>query len=538
MNSILSVHILEKYTGPSSGPSEKSKEKHPEALSARLSELERELNNVTENGRKWEIRWQILGLRRELNRSKQFTSIANNKNIDGAWSLDDITASNLLKIDKESAARRWELLSKTFLYKRTTDANWTIFEEPSDGKNLKPGDTVYVDFGKNKSANRHLWAGHMLDVSIEYIKINGVVWVRSIIQNRVWYYTKNSASGYLAIYSWDQIEIPTASEVSKFEEGVKSEQIVKNTTQQDSDTANDIYAERLESMRSISTVEINYNTQESYDFWKSKGLTHEQAVGIVANEYRESSANPRAIGDNGKAFGIFQWHPDRRESIKKWTGIDITKATHREQLEAAWWEMNNTESRVLAPLKDAKTPEEAAWVFSTIYERPANTANEEAIRGDMAKAFALLLDPKWKGNSLGDYVAQIGPARLGENSCWAAVRELLKQYGITGLPESWADGKNWENILNAKSGQFVKMPLNHPDDAYPWAILVFDGSGSEWSAMNKKYWHVEIKWSDGKYYSYYESVNPGWSAAVNEKNPSKYQELTGFIWYAYYPRYS
>jgi hypothetical protein len=52
MNSILSVHILEKYTGPSSGPSEKSKEKHPEALSARLSELERELNNVTENGRK------------------------------------------------------------------------------------------------------------------------------------------------------------------------------------------------------------------------------------------------------------------------------------------------------------------------------------------------------------------------------------------------------------------------------------------------------------------------------------------------------
>ena len=80
------------------------------------------------------------------------------------------------------------------------------------------------------------------------------------------------------------------------------------------------------------------------------------------------------------------------------------------------------------------------------------------------------------------------------------------------------------------------MRINHPDQAYPGAILVYDGSGSEWSSMNKQFGHVEIKWSDGKYYSYYEGTRAGGSAATNEKDAKKYEELTGFIGYAYYPK--
>jgi hypothetical protein len=47
------------------------------------------------------------------------------------------------------------------------------------------------------------------------------------------------------------------------------------------------------------------------------------------------------------------------------------------------------------------------------------------------------------------------------------VRELLKQYGITGLPESNANGKNWEDILNRRPDQFFKVKISHPREAYP-----------------------------------------------------------------------
>ena len=49
------------------------------------------------------------------------------------------------------------------------------------------------------------------------------------------------------------------------------------------------------------------------------------------------------------------------------------------------------------------------------------------------------------------------------------------------------------------------MKISHPDYAYPGAILVYNGNGTLGSEANKDFGHVEIKGSDGKYYSYYES---------------------------------
>jgi hypothetical protein len=42
-----------------------------------------------------------------------------------------------MKLDKEiSKEKRGEFLSKSFLYKRTTDTEGNISEEPTNGKNL------------------------------------------------------------------------------------------------------------------------------------------------------------------------------------------------------------------------------------------------------------------------------------------------------------------------------------------------------------------------------------------------------------------
>lgn len=127
------------------------------------------------------------------------------------------------------------------------------------------------------------------------------------------------------------------------------------------------------------------NKQESFNFWKSLGFTDAQAAGMVANEERESSFNPGAVGDMGAAHGIFQWHPDRVKAIKEGTGIDVTRASHIEQLRAAAWEMQRT--GVSDKLHGMLTPEDSAALISNIYERPANAAAEATIRGNIAKGY-------------------------------------------------------------------------------------------------------------------------------------------------------
>ena len=83
------------------------------------------------------IREEIRSLKRELNRAKQFTSIKESEILKGKESLDAISAADLMKLDKESKMRRGELLSKSFLYKRTNDIDGNIYEEPSNGSDLQ-----------------------------------------------------------------------------------------------------------------------------------------------------------------------------------------------------------------------------------------------------------------------------------------------------------------------------------------------------------------------------------------------------------------
>jgi len=139
--------------------------------------------------------------------------------------------------------------------------------------------------------------------------------------------------------------------------------------------------------QSLTTEEQKRNAEESFQFWKSKGLTDEQAAGLVANEIHESRTNPNAVGDGGRARGIFQHHPDRRANIKAGTGIDMADATHRDQLEGAWWELNNTEQKAMAALLASKTAEEAAAAISLYYERPADARGQASARAATAAKY-------------------------------------------------------------------------------------------------------------------------------------------------------
>lgn len=99
-----------------------------------------------------------------------------------------------------------------------------------------------------------------------------MIGVRSIVNGRVGYYTKPSPDGYIPVFTGTLVKIPAATDIGSFEK-VKSPALTRNIDQKESDAATDMRIERLERMPESSTLEVSILTRESYDFWKSKGLS-------------------------------------------------------------------------------------------------------------------------------------------------------------------------------------------------------------------------------------------------------------------------
>jgi len=105
-------------------------------------------------------------------------------------------------------------------------------------------------------------------------------------------------------------------------------------------------------------------------------------------------------------------------------------------------------------------------------------------------------------------------------SCWANVWEALLEFWVKWLPKSGRDWYKWSDILD-KNKNFKKVILENPNDALPWAILVYD----KWYSKNidrKNYGHVEIK--TNKWFWY------GWK----QKNKAWWWIIQWYVWYAYY----
>ena len=127
--------------------------------------------------------------------------------------------------------------------------------------------------------------------------------------------------------------------------------------------------------------------QAAMEYFQKQGWTKEQAAGLAANIKRESAFKADAVGDNGKAYGIAQWHPDRQAEFKKRFGKDIQGSTLEEQMAFMHYEL--TEGREKGAgnkLRQATSAQDAAAVVSKHYERPADREGEAAKRGQLAAA--------------------------------------------------------------------------------------------------------------------------------------------------------
>lgn len=114
------------------------------------------------------------------------------------------------------------------------------------------------------------------------------------------------------------------------------------------------------------------------------GWTREQAIGIAANLQQESNFDPEAVGDDGKAYGLAQWHPDRQAMFKKVFGKDIVGSSFEDQLQFIDWELRNSEKGAGDKLKGANTHGESAGIVSKFYERPLKQQEEMEKRAKLA----------------------------------------------------------------------------------------------------------------------------------------------------------
>ena len=127
--------------------------------------------------------------------------------------------------------------------------------------------------------------------------------------------------------------------------------------------------------------------QAAMAYFQAQGWSREQAAGLAANIKRESAFRPDAVGDNGKAYGIGQWHPDRQAEFKKKFGKDIQGSSMEEQMAFMHYELTQGNERKAGNiLRGTSSAAEAAAVVSTHYERPADKAGEAAKRGQLALA--------------------------------------------------------------------------------------------------------------------------------------------------------
>ncbi|SDV49077.1 phage tail tip lysozyme [Chitinasiproducens palmae] len=140
-------------------------------------------------------------------------------------------------------------------------------------------------------------------------------------------------------------------------------------------------------------------------YFERMGWQPAQAAGIVANLFQESKLRADAVGDNGAAYGVAQWHPDRQAEFKRVTGKDLTSASIEEQLWYVNYElMYGAERRAGMLLRATTNARQAGEIVSRYYERPGSNdvekSQEARLRGDAAATIAT--DVTINVNGVGD----------------------------------------------------------------------------------------------------------------------------------------
>ena len=124
---------------------------------------------------------------------------------------------------------------------------------------------------------------------------------------------------------------------------------------------------------------------QAIQYFESQGFSRNSAIGMAANIARESTFNPHATGDNGKAYGIGQWHPDRQANFARVMGLPIQASSYQQQLAFYAYEVKHNK-RLMGMLSQNPNAGAAAMAVSMLQERPADREGEMQKRALIAQS--------------------------------------------------------------------------------------------------------------------------------------------------------
>lgn len=137
-------------------------------------------------------------------------------------------------------------------------------------------------------------------------------------------------------------------------------------------------------------------SDQAMRFFMAQGWTKEQAAGWAANIQAESNFNPFAKGDRNwlgqpQAYGLAQWHPDRRAAYTELFGHTMESVKDpaqaaTEQLQFMHWEATQGNEKAAGDkIKATTTAYDAGAAVSKYYERPKDREGEAHKRGQNAQ---------------------------------------------------------------------------------------------------------------------------------------------------------
>lgn len=129
----------------------------------------------------------------------------------------------------------------------------------------------------------------------------------------------------------------------------------------------------LSSLPALSSRMAKQEEASAMQYLMSQGFTQAQAAGIVGNLMQESGMRAKAVGPDGKHFGLAQWGGSRIADFNDYAksqgwNTNLQGSTSLQQLQFLVYEMHHKESRAYGLLKNTTDAAHAA-VAMQAYER-------------------------------------------------------------------------------------------------------------------------------------------------------------------------
>lgn len=117
---------------------------------------------------------------------------------------------------------------------------------------------------------------------------------------------------------------------------------------------------------------VEQNKQIVWNYLKGKGLTDEQASGIMGNIQQESGFDTSATNSSSGAYGLFQWLGGRKTNLQSYAKSQGKSASDiNVQLDFFWKELNSSEKNTLKAFQSNSSGSVDYWTetFEKKFER-------------------------------------------------------------------------------------------------------------------------------------------------------------------------